>query len=64
MTTPAITDAPCYRADHADRSGILAPPPADWEQVPRPARVLTVWEGHAWTEIDATTGEIIAKEES
>lgn len=52
--------APCYRQDIADRSGILAPPPADRETVPEPARVVTVWEGHAWTEIDAATGEVIA----
>lgn len=47
MTTPATIDAPCYRQDIADRSGILAPPPADRETVPKPARVVTVWEGNA-----------------
>lgn len=57
----ATTAAPCYRADIADRSGILAPPPADFEPLVGPTRAVVIWRGRRWAEIDPATRRRVAK---
>jgi len=45
--------ATCYRTDIVDHSGVLAPPPADGEPVPRPSRLPIEWDGMEWVEVSA-----------
>lgn len=39
----------------------LDPAPGPPEPLPARTRVLTLWQGHRFTEIDAATGEVIAE---
>lgn len=53
------TRAEGYSAPSSASVYALAEP--DCEPLPQPTRVLTVWEGHRFTEIDPTTRAVLAE---